>query len=1654
MMPGSGEDAVRTTGGQVDSIVLALIDALYDKDENVCQTICNSLYILGKQQPNLVLSSCLSYLLRHPKLPLAHRILILHVMDRVCQDTLDKINKGLVLDLIKQSIEEIVSIKEIVHEWQGAASGIIVSLGQQYHNEVMEFLLMKFQLGSTLPHFYIIQTLADLSTANVFGMVPYLKGIIGVMLPMMGMIKLENTKRIFAYALSHFSEAILEYLANIEKAPDPTVKKSAFSSEISSAYDVLFNTWIQSKDAKVRAEVVKALGQMTHLLERDKLEEQLSRVIPGILSLYKRQQESYHTTQGLCMILDAAIQNESNSLELQLETILNSLFPQACILPDYSQPNGVKNHNEVLRCFTVLTSSYSGRLINFLMQKLENYNEKVRIGTLAVLKHLINSCDSQLYDKMTTIITGLKLIISDQSNKVKKVMAQVIMAMAHRGYLEMEGGKYMVLFIVRQCALPEEPAGRRPADLDYVSNEALRAMCENVIHLLTTTVEKMENVLWPDMLECLLQEEFTAAVAPVSKSLSYLVGKKRELGSDFDIDYSNKVNIPKPYVLLARMIVLLGLPFSGRNRGLPLLRLMKAIVPLIDKSLIALWDSQIPVMIKILEETKDSWNQQMWEEQLINFLLKSIEEVDREDWTTKLGKSLLSQFSLYPNQPDDKIILIKILGAVMKKISNRQFINNALDGIFEAVQHSNPKERTGCAIAVGYCAATHLDVVLVKLEQVAKGELRKSSGLLGFIKDIKGDSEQEKIKATVILSYGYVALNASSTILTTRIETPILRSVAQFYQSSKDLCVKQSMLQTVKLIAEAIHPNHLKEFFTFRSRDEVLALMKSILKNEVALPLTTTIRAQALGAAASLVSLEPPLSEQDKSSLIQTALNAVYPLPREHKPLKNHEESLEDIIEYDHMFNNAFENLNQLLKQLLLKEKTPENLQIIMKLLNPWMISKHDFERERCMQSIFLILKSYHEEKEELTYKPFSTLGICLGLLIPRCTDPQVIIRLLALDCISALLQISNGRYNDMGDGNNDLSLDFLKDQVVNDAPTSLFSLTNELAKVVSCRLPSDQVCSFIYIILDGLCDPHSNSSSGASVVLNGVMKLRGREIRPEIPHILECLQVKLGMITCPQTRTGALRSIRILASHHLSAIIGAFLNYPFPFDDRVVDSWRILAQDKELGKNVLDYLLEILSDSTLFEMQPNPQNHKMMIQVAMQQPLVAVCALKEIFRVSEIENCVKDHFDKIFSLLLLAIGSYIGTYPPALTSTDGRKDSTFGFGKFFSDNKGVKLSPIRYVTETFKAFLLCAKQENIVSYLTDGGYWVVMQDENKYPEAIAVLADALCTYSPSHIPKIVANLNSALNSICETQRIVTVALFAELLSKEYHEKNTLTEPLMNNLLGRLVDTSHIVRRLCIRGLGCVSRLEKDQVQRYSTTVLSAMMAGMDDKDDPDSDITLEAMSGLSSVLAQVAEQDVRGILVNIALRIRPMFDKEKAPIRAAAFSLFGNLSRFGDGPSKEPFVEQIHNNFVTLLLHLNDEDHNVIKSCKQSLRLLGPMLSSDGVNTMFQKYLRDECHLHYGEFVNDLTKAVTADFPEKISFYITACLSYLKSSSPIIQGNAAILLGFFLGNLPVNQHATISKERICGALIFLLKDSSSEVRIKAAEALSLLSSY
>ena len=48
-------------------MAMALIDAAHDSDSSTKEIIENSLFDLGKKKPDLILSSCYSYLKKHSK---------------------------------------------------------------------------------------------------------------------------------------------------------------------------------------------------------------------------------------------------------------------------------------------------------------------------------------------------------------------------------------------------------------------------------------------------------------------------------------------------------------------------------------------------------------------------------------------------------------------------------------------------------------------------------------------------------------------------------------------------------------------------------------------------------------------------------------------------------------------------------------------------------------------------------------------------------------------------------------------------------------------------------------------------------------------------------------------------------------------------------------------------------------------------------------------------------------------------------------------------------------------------------------------------------------------------------------------------------------------------------------------------------------------------------------------------------------------------------------------------------------------------------------------------------------------------------------------------------------------------------------------------
>ncbi|XP_040289128.1 maestro heat-like repeat-containing protein family member 1 isoform X2 [Bufo bufo] len=1555
----------------IKRLAVTLMEASTDKDPDVQEQIYSSLCFMGETAPQEVLEACDSYLRQHDKLTSIHRTIILRAMETVVKNSLNDLSKETARLTILLASSEMTKSKDVVFEWQQAASSVLVAVGRCFINSVMEEILLKFQPG-ILPHFFIMQTLANLSVANVFGMVPFLNSILGTMLPMLGMAKQDPMKAVFCVALQHFSESIQEYLANLDKAPDPTVRKDTFSSDLFNAYDILFNNWLQNRESKVRLAVVEALGPMSHLLPNEKLEEQLPRLLPGILSLYKKNVEPFYVTKSLCQILESAVSNESRTLEPQIDSVLSVLHTQICSSMEAPTQMLARNRNEALRCFTVLASIFPDHLLSFLLPKLEANNPKTRVGTLVVLKQVINSAASLMEVKKALILAAVRSPLQDGSNQVRKAMVQLISAMAHHRYLEQPGGEVMLQYIIRLCCMtPESSPRRQNSQQEEVTEESVRRISINTLYLISTTVERMSHILWPYLLEFVVPIQFTNALTPVCKSLVHMGQKKQEEGVEqLLINYNVNVNLPSPHALFARLLVVSASlePSDGRNAAA--LRLLSIMQINIHPTIGPCWEQEIPPLLHLLEETNDKLNQQTaWEERLLKLLVDSLLAVSDDLWICQLSQEMRKQLNSYNSSSLEKNFLYKCIGSVLGTCTNREVVRKELQELLTGAHYQDEAEREGLAVAFGICSAHHLEDTLDKMSDFLKSDfMKKYTGIFNLFKD-RADVDLEKIKSALILCYGYVAVHAPIELVLPRVESDILRNVFLYFHTKvlgikvepKDLTLKLCLIRTVSMIGLAICSSPQAGFFHFSRKSELISQLVELLKLEPVDSQKSALRHRALAACSYLVKLEPPLKDAEKTELVSTALSTVIPLPP--VSIGTMGELHQEIL-----YRDTLDALKDLLKGLLCWNITPNGLEEMFGVLIPWIRSSKEHERERALELSSALLHFYLHKLNVNCVMTFHNLGLLIGRLSPRCSDSLASIRQHTLDCIYYLLYIQL-RYEGFAPDHKDEQvekLQTLRGGLLNPDSSVLFHTCFDIAMIIGKRLPPEQLTSLLFITFEGLSDPDANCSRAASVMINSLLKDRGTVLLSKVPEIILRVKEQLEETSEEHVRKAAVQTMYILATQHVKAVVSSLLSSPVPYDSDMCTLWGALSSDPPLTSEVLNLLLEKMTGDVPYKECKTSLLSSASSRVATLLPLTATCALREVLSQPKSSPAVQELYPQLFVALLLQVSCMVGVQlPKNLGPTKDRKSQS-------SRN----LDPCSSAVEALYFMLVQGGSEAVaLSVAADGG-WEKMKKEETHHMGVTSLSSSMVRYAGPKLPDIIKKLQSAQSSAYESQRVTATAFLAQLLQSSELSDLIFLEPLMDSMTSRLKDSSVTVRMLAIRGLGNIASGHPEKVRKHGSHLLTAMMNAMDDREDPDHIVTQEAMSNMSLLLPHVQEKDMHSLLVHTAIRIRPFFDHEREELRTSSIILFGNLTKFSSGGGEETLFEQILNGLVTLLLHLQDPKPDVVKACKFALQMCAPSLNNQGLADMFTSHLHPDRGLHYGEFINIVCKNLVRRVP------------------------------------------------------------------------------
>ncbi|XP_035296589.1 maestro heat-like repeat-containing protein family member 1 isoform X10 [Cricetulus griseus] len=1517
----------------IKKLSFTLLDSITDKDPVVQEQVCSAICSLGEAQPGETLRACEEYLRQHDKLAHPYRTKVLRAMETVLSSHIHELDKDTAGIVILLASSEMTKTKELDCDWQQAASSVLVAVGKRFINQVMEEVLSRFQPG-VLPHSSVLHTLASLSVSNAFGMVPFLPSILSTMLPMLGMAKQDALRVVFCCALQHFSESTLEYLANLDQAPDPTVRKDTFAADIFGAYDILFHQWLPSRDAKLRLAVVAALGPMSHLLPSEKLEEQLPKLLPAVLGLYKKHAETFLISKSLGQILEAAVSVGSRTLEVQLDALLVALHAQICVPVESSSPLVMNSQKEVLRCFTVLACCSPDRLLAFLLPRLDTSNERLRVGTLQILRHIINSAAAQMEIKKPFILSSMRLPLLDTNNKVKRAVVQVISAMAHHGYLEQPGGEVMVDYIVQQCALPLEELEKPSPDAEDLAADSVRAVSIRTLYLVSTTVDRMNSVLWPYLLEFLIPVRFTAALTPLCRSLVHLALKRQEAGADDSlVQYNLNANLPSPFAMTTRLLAVSCKPYVGDGRGAASLRLLKVMHRSIHPLLGQRWETTMPVLLEYLDEhTEETLSLKDWEEKLLVFLRDTLAVVSDNTWICQLSQEMCRQLPSYNGTPQEKNFLYKCIGTTLGAASSKDVVRKHLRELLETARYQEEAEQEGLASCCGICAIVHLEDTLAQLEDFVRSDVfRKSVGIFSIFKD-RSEHEVERMKSCLILCYGHVAAQAPHELVLAKVESDILRCMFQCFNTkvlgikveTKDPALKLCFVQSLCMVCQAMCSSAQASSFQFSRKAELVTQM--------VVQWLVSGREEAgeerhqgfiIGALNLLLSnLEPVLEEQAQADVIHSCLHSVMALPPETEG--------EDGTCQEPLYLDTVCALEDLLISLLRRNMTPQGLQIIIEHLSPWIKSPRGHERAR------------------------------------------------ALGLAACLLQF------------------FLE------------------------------------------------------------------HLHVSVPEIVSVLRAKLRDTQEEHILPAAQHSVYLLASQHCEAVVSSLLGSPLPFDSHICALWRALAVEPSLTTQVLELLLEKMSRDVPFKESRAFLLGSTADRVATLLPLAigvqrlprgrcdlvallqATCALYEVLSAPSSGTVVLELYPQLFAALLLRVSCTVGVQLPRNLQGKERRSTS-------PAKPARNLDPCSSAVDALQALLLRGGSQDVLRCVELEGGWELLRTSAGHEDGVAQLASSMAKYAGPRLPLVMKALVSTQSSVYEIQRVTSTAFLAELLSSNVVNDLMLLEPLLDNLIARLKDSSASVRRLVLRGLANIASGSPDKVQAHGPQLLTAMVGGLDDGDEPHSLVALEAMVGLARLLDLVEPWDLRVVLLHTTIRIRPFFDSEKVEFRTASIRLFGHLNKACHGDCEDVFLEQVVGGLVPLLLHLRDPQASVASACKFALCMCVPHLECAELATAFHKYLQEGRSVHFGEFLNSTCKHLMHHFPDLLGRLVSTNLFYFKSSWDDVRAAAPMFTGFLVLHAEPEQKPQVDLEQLIAALQLLLKDPVPEVREKAAETLGRL---
>ncbi|XP_023615725.1 maestro heat-like repeat-containing protein family member 1 [Myotis lucifugus] len=847
------------------------------------------------------------------------------------------------------------------------------------------------------------------------------------------------------------------------------------------------------------------------------------------------------------------------NLESQLENITGMLFQQLCERVNPADPHSVENRSLVLRAFFILAKLYQDQMVSLLLTAVESNDPEKMESAFQVFADVFQELP-QTKKLQRMVLNSTILVIQEDLKPVPKVLVHFIEMLGQHNYLALPQGNALISYIIKLV------------ETDSSNEEDIRIMCSRILQMVSL----------PKLVTLVCESNNTLAFMPLCKAATQMALKARSLGqvpylSSF---HQDPIEYISPQRLLTHLVMCSRKPYREKEFGTSSLRLLSALHPItslhpvINHSVGQLWRKVIPQMLEILDDhTEKSLNQEEWEDRLFRFLSQSLVAIDDDCWQEQLIRVILERIRYFSDDGDEKAFLYKFFGFALWTSRSEKLVKMMLSAILQT-SHENVQEREGIAVAFSVVSRKHLRTVLEQL-QVYSAVLtdKESSSILTLAKEHQ-PREWVLVCHTIYLSYSKIILESKGDIFMHF--DAVLVLILQHYHNcilEKDKDLKLGYLNALIILTKTLgRQQHVAFQFKFPHKLAIVTFMLDLIKEEPLNSISSPIRQKAMNVISNFRMFRPLLGIEERVELLGTCFKSVFCLPSIEVLRKEASSPKEGQANVD-LFEGTMQSLLRLLETLIVE--MPTRIQNCLQLMDPWLNSQKDNERERAMWCAARILEFTAKMEDFSMEIEFTQLGRLVKLLAMRCQDPVDSICFLSAKAVYHLYCILLKK-KQMKKKIQGLWIEEGMDEAY--SANLFYNNTVEIAEAFAEYFTQSQLTNLVLTAMEELTGSRAKVSLAAAQLMSAVMKKRGSDlikVEEIVVGTLERLKLQLE----PNTKEETLRALCLLAGNCTHSVVPLLLNRPLPWDRTILAPWRLFGTERKTTINVLQLLIGILEN-------------------------------------------------------------------------------------------------------------------------------------------------------------------------------------------------------------------------------------------------------------------------------------------------------------------------------------------------------------------------------------------------------------------------------------------------------------------------------------------